>query len=644
MTIKTISEIEEEKVSEDIKETNLLNTFVDWLAFAETSSPENKWRTQAKEDYQFYAGKQDSAATLQKLRADKRPNPVYNEIKPKVDTLVGLAAQLKLDMSVLPTEATDSQIAEVMSATFKYFRNKMTSADVELECFEHVAKAGRSLLGHFIDTENPFKPVIKNWRVENGRYWVDPDSRDYPGMMDAKFLFVDRWLTFDEIKATTPDFDQVQAQNHQLHMRDNNPTLIFFDEKNEKIRVVEIWYRIQRQVAWFINPITQEPENIPLEDWPAYVKSLLAGVPLPSGEVFQLAEEKIPEHIVKSKKVVKYAIFTGNRILERGDNPYQGYNEDKFPYSLYAGYRDDEDNVWFGLTTMMKSPQRGLNTIMRQLILLLNSSPKGMLMHEDGAVLNIEEYKRRGSAADFDLKLDKGALTNNKVKFKDQPQIPQIYQQLIEVQSGFMKDLSGIQDVFLGVQAGSREPGITAQLRQQSGLAVLFIIFDNYRKSRLHSSLQLLSFIQQYIKSTEILRIEPNAAPFVINEVGEATGEVLNDIGAGTYDLFIEEALEGTTMRLATAKLLADFAQNNPGSIPPDVLLDQTDVGHSIKERVRAVGDQQAEANAQKAQDDSDLEWGKILIKADKEPTRENIDKAKAESKKTSTKLKGNTP
>ena len=195
-----------------------------------------------------------------------------------------------------------------------------------------------------------------------------------------------------------------------------------------------------------------------------------------------------------------------------------------------------------------------------------------------------------------------------------------------------MKNLSGVQDVFLGVAAGSREPGITSQLRQQSGLAVLFVIFDNFRKARIHSGKQLLSFIQQYVTSTRLIRIDPTAEAMVLNGQ-RPDGSILNDITVGKFDLMVEEALEGSSMKLANAKILTEFAQNNPGMIPADILLDQTSVSFTAKARVREFQAEQQESAAASAEEELDLKWATILEKAEKAITPGNREKARKNAK-----------
>ena len=48
---------------------------LDWLRNAETSIPETQYRKTAKEDYQFYAGVQDTPEIRDKLESQDRPYP-----------------------------------------------------------------------------------------------------------------------------------------------------------------------------------------------------------------------------------------------------------------------------------------------------------------------------------------------------------------------------------------------------------------------------------------------------------------------------------------------------------------------------------------------------------------------------------------
>ncbi|HEC63981.1 MAG TPA: hypothetical protein ENI23_01660, partial [bacterium] len=133
-SLRNISKIEEDDtLSEEERDMSLLIQYQQWLNNTERSTPEGEWRKSASEDYRFYAGKQDTQEVLNELMSQKRPNSIFNEIKPKVDTLIGLAAQLRINPAVLPTEDSDAQLAEILGTAFKFYRREMKAEDLELE-------------------------------------------------------------------------------------------------------------------------------------------------------------------------------------------------------------------------------------------------------------------------------------------------------------------------------------------------------------------------------------------------------------------------------------------------------------------------------------------------------------------------------
>jgi hypothetical protein len=241
---------------------------------------------------------------------------------------------------------------------------------------------------------------------------------------------------------------------------------------------------------------------------------------------------------------------------------------------------------------MMKDPQRNLNTMRRQLTHLLQTAPRGILMHETGAILNVEDYETRGADPTYHMEMAGGKL--DKAKFTDQPQISPVYQYLDGMNSQGMKDTSGVQDSLMGVQTSSREPGVTTQMRQESNIAVLHILFSNYKESRRLSAIQMLSLIQQYTSGEEMIRIEgqDGIELMEINSQMNPQSEGFNDITALEYDIAVDEDIESTTSRLSTMRLLGDYAATNPGTIPPDVMLEYGNVPMKIQGRVRAFYEQ----------------------------------------------------
>lgn len=587
-------------------EVALLNKVLNWLKYTEGAESETNWITEAEEDYAFYAGEQDSTEVLLALAEQKRPALVYNQIKPKVDVVIGLAGQNRQLPSAFPVEHNDEALVELANGVIKFFRRESGLADNEMVCFEHTVKSGRSWLHFYIDGENPYEPKIKTRFVHGRNFKLDPRSVNYD-LSDARFIFLDFWYDEEEIKAKYPNFDtkmitQLQSSNTSLPL--------FYNAVEGTYRVTECWYKATEEVYWYIDPITQKPTKASVKDFAILKKQMREGIKMPDGQI--LVDVGF-DGIKTWGTVYKYIIFSNCFIFEQGNSKHRW---EGFPGVLFGGYKNDAENRWFGLITMMKDPQKGINTMRRQMQHLLQTSPKGILIHEVGAILDIEAYESKSAEPNYHMEVAAGAL--EKVKFTDQPSISPVYEQLIEVDGQFMKDVSGIQNDTLGIQTYSREPGITTQLRQGQNIAILYLLLDNFKKSRLQATRLLFSFIQQYVTEERVIRIEgQNGQQLMqINSQSNPGTTGFNDISMGQYDFFVEEGIETVNSRNSVAQMLIDIGHNNPGSVPPELIIEYSGAPFSVVQQLKqySTNMQQMQMQAQKEKEmrEQQLEMARI--------------------------------
>ena len=552
---------------------------LDWLSEAETDPAESVWRTEAELDYSYYAGKQDTQEVITALAEQKRPDSTFNSIMSKVNMICGLSAQSNRAPYLYPVGSEDAALTELMNGAFKHYRRQSKVKRKENECFEHMAKTGRSFLHFYINKQNPMKPKIMAMRVDGRDVWMDPKSKEYD-MSDARFIFVDKWISEKDIQAMWPDIDLNDIRNFSQVNLQNPHGTSFYTSASDMYRITECWYRKYERTVFYKDPFTgQVVQATPLE-FSQISKTMKNGVDLPNGQ-------KIPpgfklESYSTTEKKVYYQFFSGPRVLEEGVSPYKLQD---FPYFLFGGYKDDTENRWFGVISMMRDPQKARNTIRRQLIHLLQTSPKGILMHEVGALLSPDNYAEHSSEPNYRMEINKGYF--EKVRFSDQPQISAIYGQLDALFDQDMKDESGAQDSLLGIQTTGREPGITAKLRVDTGMAVLYMLFDNAYHSRINAAKFFMSLIQQYITYEDMIRTEQDTFMAINTQSGGKTVQGFNDITALDFDIAIDEAVDNQTMRMQTAQLLTDIAHQNPGVIPVEIILEYSDLPLTVRQKVQ---------------------------------------------------------
>lgn len=570
----------------------LLNKVQTWLRYAESSDGESKWLTEAEEDYNFYAGDQDSQEVLTKLALAKRPALVYNQIKPKVDVVIGIAGQNRQLPSAFPVEHNDEALVELANGVIKFYRRESGLANNEMTCFEHTVKSGRSLLHFYIAGDNPYEPEIKTRFVHGRNFKLDPRSINYD-MSDARFVFMDFWYDKEEIKVKYPDFDPDMVA--QLQSSDGSAPM-FYNAVEGTYRVTECWYKATEEVWWVTNPVNGKVEKLDEATYKQLRDDIRKGIILPDGTA--IVDPKF-EGIKKWSTVYKYVIFSNCYIFEKGTSKHRW---EGFPCVLFGGFKHDRENRWFGLINLMKDPQTGINTMRRQMQHLLQTSPKGILIHEVGAILDIEAYEAKSAEPNYHMEVAAGAL--GKVKFTDQPSISSVYGQLMDTDGQFMKDVSGVQNDTLGIQTYSREPGITTQLRQGQNIAILFLLLDNFKKSRLQATKLLFSFIQQYISSERVIRTEGQNGQMLmqINSQSNPQAPDFNDVTIGKYDFYVEEGIETVNSRNSIAQLLVDISHQSPGSVPPDLIVEYSGAPFSVVQKLKQYSQMQQQAQQQAAQ------------------------------------------
>ena len=582
-------------------DASLLNKVMDWLRQTEGSECELLWQDESEEDYAFYGGDQDSAEVKQKLADAKRPALTYNQIKPKVDVVVGLANQNRQLPTAFPVSHDSELMVELANGAIKFFRRESKLADNEVTCFEHCVKGGRSLLYFFVDDENPFEPKIKTRFVHGRDFKLDPRSVCYD-MSDARFIFIDFWYDKDDIKVRYPKFDPDLVAQLQVAVGNTGHSYpLFYNAINDTYRITECWYKQTEEVYWIKNPVTNANEKVSKETFQAMHDALQQGITTADGQVIT---DPDLQYVKRYATVYKYVIFSNNYIFEQGSS---GHRWEGFPCVLFGAYKHDVSNRWFSFITMMKDPQRGINTMRRQMQHLLQTAPKGILVHEVGAILDIESYETKSAEPTYHMEVAQGGI--EKVKWTSQPVISPVYGQLMSADEQFMKDVSGIQNDTLGIQTYSREPGITTQLRQGQNIAILYILLNNFKQSRILATRILFSFIQQYVSTERVIRIEGRNGQQLmqLNTQSNPANPQFNDVTIGQYDFYVDEGIETVNSRNSIAQMLIEMNQQAPGSVPPDLIVEYSGAPFSVVQQLKQYAQRNAQAQQQAKQQEDAL-------------------------------------
>ncbi len=103
-----------------------------------------KWRREAKEDFQFYAGDQWTDDDKAQLKEALRPEITYNRIQPIIDSVSGTEINNRQAVSYFPREKGDVEINEIFTGAARWARDLCDAEDEETDAFEDCLIVGTS--------------------------------------------------------------------------------------------------------------------------------------------------------------------------------------------------------------------------------------------------------------------------------------------------------------------------------------------------------------------------------------------------------------------------------------------------------------------------------------------------------------------
>ena len=535
----------------------LLRKLKAWFrADRDASSP---WRREAREDFDFTAGKQWSPEDEAVLREQGRPPITFNRVLPVIKAVAGSEVSSRQDIQYLPREVGDGALNEVLTEGSRYLANEAEAEDEESDAFCDNAICGMGWVEMRLDYEiDPDGAYVED-RVNPLEMFWDA-SATKRNLSDARRIFRAKSMDRAEAEGLFPDVDaslldaawaddrdseaphrEIQAGERRI---DRDATA---EEGTSRVTIVECQWWERAKVAVAIDLTTgEETEMEPKQ-----------------GEVLARRANVLamPVQVVHRMKRRYRRAFIGAEILEEGPAPAG----DQFSYACMTGDRDQNRNSWFGIVRPMRDPQRFANKWLSQTLDMLNRQAKGGMLMETDAVPDQAEFERSYAKPGAITWVSPGALTRGQMKEKPLPVLPAGHWQLIEFAIGSIRDSSGVNLELLG-QRQQQQAGVLEYQRKQAAMTILAGLFDSLRRARKHIGRVRLHYIQNYLSDGRLIRI--------VGAKGTKVVPLLRDRTAGKYDVIIDEAPSSPNQQ---ERVWATFVQVLPiirDMITPQVLLE----------------------------------------------------------------------
>ncbi len=508
--------------------------------FEESEDSTYEARRLSERDRDYVDNKQLTSEEEATLAKRGQPPVIINRIKGKIEFLVGLEIERRIDPKAFPRTPQHAHDADGASQGLKY------ATDIE----RYDAKRSRVWKNLIVEGAGGYDVQVKQSyggidvsikRVPWDRMFWDPHSGE-PDFSDAGYLGVVTWMDYaDAIKMYPDKKEELDAtmgeQGSFSDTYDDKPKWrLWADKKRKRVRICQIWLKRGGDPAeWY------------------------------------------------------FAEYTKGGILKAGPSPYQtDKGEPDEALAFGSGYVD-RDNNRYGIVREMISPQDEVNKRRSKALHLLTTA---QIYYEDGAVDDVEQTRREVARGDGAIKVSPGALRDGSFKVERNIELATAQFQLLQESKNEI-DLRGPNATMMGekAQGSSSASGRAIIASQQGGMMEIGELLDNLRDLDLRVFRKVWYRIRQYWTAEKWVRVtddERNVKWVVMNvpseqmqamaaqnpELAQSISGYVQSVAELECDIIIDEAPDAVTPALEQWQAIVELEKAKPGTFPTDALIE----------------------------------------------------------------------
>lgn len=506
---------------------------------------ETTTRADAIEDLRFRFGEQWSTTDQMSRKLQSRPMLTINELDTAIRQVTNQIRQQRPRIKCHGVNnQSDERLAEIITGITRHIEQRSDADYAYDTAADYAVTAGRGFIrvGTEYIGEKSFDQEILIHGIENPfSVYFDPFSV-LPDGSDAESCIVTDMVPVDTYKRLYPG-----AKKRGFQIRGSGDTGDWLTK--DEIRVAE-YFRVEHK-----------PEKLLLlSNGMSIFKSQLPPV-LPYG--IQVIRERD-----SSKRVVKWRKLTQFEILEERE-----LGGKFIPIVPVYGIRYFKDGKirHMGMVRMAKDPQRMVNFWQTSITELVALAPKTKWLMAEG---QDEGYEDEWAQSNVSAKATLHYKTKD-INGQDAPPPERLQPEpppegAIEAAMAASQNLKRVLGVFdPAVETGGPRSGKAIRAEQSQGEITNFHFYDNLTRSIKHVGRIILDYIPVYYDTERVLRIigadgRPKLTP--INQVQE-TGEVLNDVRVGEYDVVMETGPGYDTKRQEAVETMTALL-----SVDPDLM------------------------------------------------------------------------
>jgi len=506
--------------------------------FEESEDSSYESRKLSERDRDYVDNKQLTAEEESTLKKRGQPPVIDNRIKTKIDYLVGLEKQQRIDPKALPRTPKHESDADGATEALRYVAEEQDYDAKRSGVWRNMLVEGYGGIGvsvaEAMDYNGQPGIEVSIRRYSWDRLFFDPHSSE-TDFSDAGYLGAVLWMDYDDALAMYKDnpdaaniLDATLTTAPSDTYDDKPKHSLWADKKRKRVRICQIW--VKRDEQWH------------------------------------------------------FAEYTKGGILKAGPSPYKtDKGESDCELFLQSAYCD-RDNNRYGLVREMISLQDEINKRRSKSLHLLSAN---QTLYEEGAIDNIELFRREKAKADGTMKVAPGALANQRVQTISGVDVATAQFQLLQESKNAI-DLKGPNATEMGdkTQGSNAASGRAIVASQQGGMIQVGDLMDNLRHLDRRVFRAMWNRIRQYWTAEKWIRVTDddqnvkwvgvNVDPQQIQmlaaqdpQAAQKIAGIVGNVAELDCDIIIDEAPDSLSPQLEQFQSLVELKKfDTEGEIP----------------------------------------------------------------------------
>ncbi|MDR2880847.1 MAG: hypothetical protein LBV29_02955 [Azoarcus sp.] len=553
----------------------------------------------------FFAGDQWEMSDLNRLNLQRRPAITINKILSTLSTVMGEQITNRSEVIFRPSNGASAETAEALTKVWMQIVQNNQLPWVRSEVFDDGIIRSRGFYDVRMDFSDSMTGEVRITTLNSKNVIIDPDAEEYDP--DAwNDVIVTKWLTpqdiavlyneadaellkdraaslfpyaYDSIEVVRDRFDGPGFNNSYFGIIDPNAV-------RRNVRVLDRQYHLLDKQLHFVDVETGDMRPVP-EGWG---RDKIAAVLEKAGGTISTTKKLV--------KRVRWTVTADNVVLHDDWSPYKHFTVVPFfPYFRHG--------TTVGIVENLLGPQEVLNKVTSQELHVVNTTANSGWKIKAGALRNmsVEDLEDVGATTGLVLELDD---VNSAEKIAPN-QTPQGLDRISYKAEDHIKTISSVSDSMQGFDRADVAAKAIAY-KQQRGSVNLAKMQDNLERTDYLLARNVLDLVQAFYTEPRIIHIthddllkEPEQIE--VNQQNPETGEILNDLTLGEYNITITSTPYRATLedsQFEQARALREIGV----AIPDNVLIENS----RLARRAEIVKQMQSQQESPEAQQQAELQ------------------------------------